>query len=76
MIGTWATVSADGAMAANRHGLGRVFNEVPQLYDQVRRDTPMTVRGPRLYHPHDEESLAPEVGCGTGQATPAGGGRM
>jgi SAM-dependent methyltransferase len=54
----------------NRRDLGRVFNEVPELYDRVRPGYPdelfadlvsitgMTQRSPVL-----------EVGCGTGQAT-------
>ncbi len=55
---------------SNRRDLGRVFNEVPELYDRVRPGYPdelfadlvaitgMTERSPVL-----------EVGCGTGQAT-------
>src|ERR1039458_5587913 len=54
----------------DRSGLGRVFNEVPELYDRVRPAYPdelfadlaaitgMNRRSPVL-----------EVGCGTGQAT-------
>ncbi|MFJ5720843.1 class I SAM-dependent methyltransferase [Streptomyces sp. NPDC093149] len=54
----------------NRHDLGRVFNEVPELYDRVRPGYPdklfadlVTVTG------MDERSSVLEVGCGTGQAT-------
>jgi SAM-dependent methyltransferase len=55
---------------ANRRHLGRVFNEVPELYDRVRPSYPdelfadlATVTG------LDETSSVLEVGCGTGQAT-------
>ncbi|RNG24500.1 class I SAM-dependent methyltransferase [Streptomyces botrytidirepellens] len=51
-------------------GLGRVFNEVPELYDRVRPGYPgqlftdlAAVTG------MDEGSSVLEVGCGTGQAT-------
>jgi SAM-dependent methyltransferase len=54
----------------DRHDLGRVFNEVPQLYDRVRPRYPdelfadlVTITG------LDERSSVLEVGCGTGQAT-------
>jgi 2-polyprenyl-3-methyl-5-hydroxy-6-metoxy-1,4-benzoquinol methylase len=54
----------------NRRDLGRVFNEVPELYDRVRPGYPdelfadlATVTG------IDEEASVLEVGCGTGQAT-------
>lgn len=54
----------------NRRGLGRVFNEVPELYDRVRPGYPdelfvdlVTIT--RM----DEMSSVLEVGCGTGQAT-------
>jgi SAM-dependent methyltransferase len=53
-----------------RRHLGRVFNEVPQLYDRVRPGYPdelfadlVAIAG------MDETSLVLEVGCGTGQAT-------
>ena len=57
---------------AEQHGrdLGRVFNEVPELYDRVRPGYPdelfadlVAVTG------LDERSSVLEVGCGTGQAT-------
>src|SRR5215469_16366503 len=54
----------------NRRDLGRVFNEVPELYDRVRPGYPdelfadlVTVTG------LGEGSSVLEVGCGTGQAT-------
>jgi SAM-dependent methyltransferase len=54
----------------NRRDLGRVFDEVPQLYDRVRPGYPDelfadlgTITG------LDERSSVVEVGCGTGQAT-------
>ncbi|HEX5586432.1 MAG TPA: class I SAM-dependent methyltransferase [Acidimicrobiia bacterium] len=50
--------------------LGRVFDEVPELYDRVRPTYPddlfadlVTITG------LDEQSSVLEVGCGTGQAT-------
>ena len=55
---------------ADTGGLGRVFNEVPELYDRTRPTYPdvliadlteITGLGPR--------SRVLEVGCGTGQAT-------
>ncbi|MFF8534551.1 class I SAM-dependent methyltransferase [Streptomyces sp. NPDC015532] len=53
-----------------RHDLGRLFNEVPELYDRVRPGYPdalfadlVTVTG------IDGRSSVLEVGCGTGQAT-------
>jgi SAM-dependent methyltransferase len=55
---------------ANRGDLGRVFNEVPELYDRVRPAYPdelfadlVAITG------MDERSRVLEVGCGTGQAT-------
>lgn len=55
---------------SNRRDLGRVFNEVPELYDRVRPRYPdelfadlVTVTG------MDERPSVLEVGCGTGQAT-------
>lgn len=57
-------------MPPNRHDLGRVFNEVPELYDRVRPGYPddlfadlVAITG------MDERSSVLEVGCGTGQAT-------
>jgi SAM-dependent methyltransferase len=54
----------------DRRHLGRVFNEVPELYDRVRPSYPdellsdlVAVAG------MDERSSVLEVGCGTGQAT-------
>jgi SAM-dependent methyltransferase len=55
---------------ADRRDLGRVFNEVPELYDRVRPAYPddlfaklVAITG------MDERSSVLEVGCGTGQAT-------
>jgi SAM-dependent methyltransferase len=55
---------------SNRRDLGRVFNEVPQLYDRVRPGYPdelfadlVTITGMTA------RSSVLEVGCGTGQAT-------
>ncbi|MFE9098091.1 class I SAM-dependent methyltransferase [Streptomyces sp. NPDC007264] len=54
----------------NPHHLGRVFNEVAELYDRVRPGYPdelfadlVAVTG------MDDDSSVLEVGCGTGQAT-------
>lgn len=54
----------------DRRHLGRVFNEVPELYDRVRPSYPdelfadlVAITG------MDERSSVLEVGCGTGQAT-------
>lgn len=56
--------------APNRRDLGRVFNEVPELYDRVRPGYPdelfadlATITG------INERSSVLEVGAGTGQAT-------
>jgi SAM-dependent methyltransferase len=55
---------------SDRRDLGRIFNEVPELYDRVRPAYPdelfadlVTVTG------MDKRSSVLEVGCGTGQAT-------
>ncbi|MDN3023984.1 class I SAM-dependent methyltransferase [Streptomyces sp. S.PB5] len=60
----------DPKRPANPTGLGRVFNEVPELYDRVRPGYPdelfadlVAVTG------MGEGSSVLEVGCGTGQAT-------
>jgi SAM-dependent methyltransferase len=61
----------DGAMMGpDRRDLGRVFNEVPELYDRVRPTYPdelfadlVAITG------MDRRSSVLEVGCGTGQAT-------
>ncbi len=57
------------AISDRRH-LGRLFDEVPELYDRVRPGYPdelfadlVTITG------QDERSSVLEVGCGTGQAT-------
>jgi SAM-dependent methyltransferase len=55
---------------ADRRAVGRVFNEVPELFDRVRPGYPdalftdlISITG------IDEQSSLLEVGCGTGQAT-------
>ncbi|MGW1475782.1 methyltransferase domain-containing protein [Streptomyces olivaceus] len=57
-------------MRPKPHALGRVFNEVPELYDRVRPGYPdelfadlVAITG------MDDKSSVLEVGCGTGQAT-------
>jgi SAM-dependent methyltransferase len=60
-----------GAMAgSNRRDLGRVFDEVPQLYDRVRPGYPDELFADfGAITGLDERSSVLEVGCGTGQAT-------
>ncbi|WP_371642675.1 class I SAM-dependent methyltransferase [Streptomyces mirabilis] len=65
-----ALVTDAPKMRPNPHDLGRVFNEVPELYDRVRPGYPdelfadlVAVTGT------DDRSSVLEVGCGTGQAT-------
>jgi SAM-dependent methyltransferase len=54
----------------NRRGLGRVFNEVPELYDRVRPRYPDELFADLVTITRiDERSSVLEVGCGTGQAT-------
>jgi SAM-dependent methyltransferase len=54
---------------ASRH-LGRVFNEVPQLYDRVRPGYPDALFADlAAITGADDRSSVLEVGCGTGQAT-------
>jgi SAM-dependent methyltransferase len=61
----------DGAMAdATPRALGRVFNEVPDLYDRVRPGYPDDLFADLVAITGiDERSAVLEVGCGTGQAT-------
>jgi SAM-dependent methyltransferase len=55
---------------ADRRNLGRVFNEVPELYDRVRPSYPDELFADLVTISHlDERSSVLEVGCGTGQAT-------
>src|SRR6266508_4466445 len=54
----------------NQRDLGRVFNEVPELYDRVRPGYPDELfRDLVAITGMDERSSVLEVGCGTGQAT-------
>jgi SAM-dependent methyltransferase len=59
------------AMAgANQRDLGRVFNEVPELYDRVRPGYPDELFADLITITQmDGRSSVLEVGCGTGQAT-------
>src|SRR5258708_6546190 len=53
-----------------RRHLGRVFDEVPELYDRVRPTYPDELFGDLVVISGiDERSSVLEVGCGTGQAT-------
>ncbi|WP_307841232.1 class I SAM-dependent methyltransferase [Streptomyces endocoffeicus] len=63
-------MTGDPEKRANRRDLGRVFNEVAEVYDRVRPGYPdelfadlVAITG------MDERSSVLEVGCGTGQAT-------
>lgn len=54
----------------DRRHLGRVFNEVPELYDRVRPGYPEELFADLVTITRiDEGSSVLEVGCGTGQAT-------
>jgi len=54
----------------DRRDLGRVFNEVPELYDRVRPGYPDELFADLVTITcMDEGSSVLEVGCGTGQAT-------
>ena len=55
---------------SDRHVLGQVFNEVPELYDRVRPSYPDELFADlaAVTGIHDTSSVL-EVGCGTGQAT-------
>ena len=61
----------NGPMAASdRRDLGRVFNEVPELYDRVRPTYPDQLFTDLVAITDlNEWSSVLEVGCGTGQAT-------
>jgi len=55
---------------AERRHLGRVFNEVPELYDRVRPSYPDELFADLVAITDlDARSAVLEVGCGTGQAT-------
>ena len=54
----------------DRRDLGRLFNEVPDLYDRVRPTYPDELFADLVdISGMDERSSVLEVGCGTGQAT-------
>src|SRR5258707_11513809 len=54
----------------DRHDLGRVFDEVPELYDRVRPTSPAELLADWAAIPGlDRRSPVLGVGCGTGQAT-------
>ncbi|MFD5246804.1 class I SAM-dependent methyltransferase [Amycolatopsis sp. NPDC058340] len=55
---------------ANRYELGRVFNEVPELYDRVRPGYPDELFADLgAITGIGKTSSVLEIGCGTGQAT-------
>jgi SAM-dependent methyltransferase len=55
---------------ADRRDLGRVFNEIPELYDRVRPGYPEELFADLVaISGIDQRSTVLEVGCGTGQAT-------
>ncbi|MEU4085835.1 class I SAM-dependent methyltransferase [Streptomyces aureus] len=63
-------MTGEPEMPPNRRRLGRVFNEVPELYDRVRPGyLDELVADLRAVTGLDEASSVLEVGCGTGQAT-------
>jgi SAM-dependent methyltransferase len=63
-------VTDDPAAPPHRPGLGRVFNEVPELYDRVRPGYPDELFADlAALTGIDAGSSVLEVGCGTGQAT-------
>jgi SAM-dependent methyltransferase len=56
--------------SVEKRDLGRVFNEVPELYDRVRPTYPDQLFADlATITAMDENSSVIEVGCGTGQAT-------
>ncbi|MEU5269700.1 class I SAM-dependent methyltransferase [Streptomyces hygroscopicus] len=63
-----ALVTDDPKRPRNRHDLGRVFNEVPELYDRVRPGYPDEVFADLVAVTGLDEASVLEVGCGTGQA--------
>jgi SAM-dependent methyltransferase len=55
---------------SDRRALGRVFNEVPELYDRVRPGYPDELMADlAAITDMDDNASVLEVGCGTGQAT-------
>ena len=56
----------------DRRHLGRVFEEVPALYDRIRPGYPDELFADLVtFARMDRRSSVLEVGCGTGQATRA-----
>jgi SAM-dependent methyltransferase len=54
----------------NRRGLGRLFDEVPELYDRVRPTYPSKLFADLVdLTGVNRQSVVLELGCGTGQAT-------
>jgi SAM-dependent methyltransferase len=63
-------VTDDPGTPPKRHDLGRVFDEVPEIYDRVRPGYPDALFADLCAVTGlDERSSVLEVGCGTGQAT-------
>ena len=53
----------------NRRGLGRLFEEVPELYDRVRPTYPDELFADLVgFTGMSRRAVVLEVGCGTGQA--------
>jgi SAM-dependent methyltransferase len=70
-VARWGAARQDGAVTGpDRRHLGRVFEEVPALYDRVRPGYPDALFADLVaIAGMDRKSAVLEVGCGTGQAT-------